>query len=442
MSAQAIELETAKAELETLRAQTAAATVNSEQAFHRLEQDHLQLKQRNEKVREELRALRHEVGNAEKQRVVADASAANLKGLLSTKEAEMERQQREARELKEERDGLLSRTTRLLEESKDRNAEMQSYATRLEESYKLRHDLQDKVEELQGAARTSQFELHRTKEEKDAGDKHSAWLTEELEIKQKELTQLRAERTDSSRELQQKADDSAEEAAKLAGQVGVLRARADDAEQKTRQLEVQLQGRLSAMQDQEEHFKSDLAAREQLEKLLKDGMSDAELKLKQVTDAAKMLQERIVNQDRQHAEEQESMSQKYAGLAQQLKAAQAEATKSAAAPAAQLALPSKPAAQIVAPEVATDPTGVRISDVSPLRNLPLLVMSRSFPTDCLCVQLMGEKIAVENELRECKLENKRLNNYLNSILVELEAKAPLINEQVTPQAICRCASDV
>ena len=405
MSAQAVELETAKAELETLRAQTAAATVNSEQAFHRLEQDHLQLKQRNEKVREELRALRHEVGNADKQRVVSDASAANLKGVLATKEAEMERQQREARVLKEERDGLLSRTTRLLEESKDRNAEMQSYATRLEESYKLRHDLQDKVEELQGAARTSQFELHRTKEEKDAGDKHSAWLTEELEIKQKELTQLRTERTDSTRELQQKADDSAEEAAKLAGQVGVLRARADDAEQKTRQLEVQLQGRSSAMQEQEEHFKSDLAAREQLEKLLKDGMSDAELKLKQVTDAAKMLQERIVNQDRQHAEEQEGMSQKYTGLEQQLKAAQAEATKSAAAPAAQLALPSKPVAQIVAPKVATDPTGVRISD------------------------LMGEKIAVENELRECKLENKRLNNYLNSILVELEAKAPLINEQ-------------
>jgi chromosome segregation ATPase len=242
------ELEAARAELETLRAQTAAATVNSEQAFHRLEQDQLQLKQRNEKMREELRTLRHDVGNAEKQRVVSDAATANLRSVLATKEAEMERHQREARELKEERDGLLSRVTRLLEESRDRNAEMQSYATRLEESYKLRNDLQDKVEELQGGARTNQFELHRTKEAKELGDKHSAWLTEELEIKQKELAQLRSERSDSARDLQQKADDSAEEAAKLAGQAGVLRARADDAEQKTRQLELQLQAKTTAMQ--------------------------------------------------------------------------------------------------------------------------------------------------------------------------------------------------
>ena len=43
--------------------------------------------------------------------------------------------------------------------------------------------------------------------------------------------------------------------------------------------------------------------------------------------------------------------------------------------------------------------------------------------------VVAEKIQVESELRDVKLENKRLNNYLNSILVELEQKAPLINEQ-------------
>ena len=97
------ELEAAKAELETFKAQQSAATVNSEQAFHRLEQDHIQLKQRHEKTREELRTLRHEAGNAEKQRAVADASAANLRTTLATKEAEAERLGREGRELKESR---------------------------------------------------------------------------------------------------------------------------------------------------------------------------------------------------------------------------------------------------------------------------------------------------------------------------------------------------
>ena len=60
------------------------------------------------------------------------------------------------------------------------------------------------------------------------------------------------------------AVDSAEEAAKLAGQIGVLRASAEAAEKKTQQLELELQGKLTALQEQEDCFKSDLGAREQL----------------------------------------------------------------------------------------------------------------------------------------------------------------------------------
>ena len=408
------ELEAAKAELETFKAQQSAATVNSEQAFHRLEQDHIQLKQRHEKTREELRTLRHEAGNAEKQRAVADASAANLRTTLATKEAEAERLGREGRELKEERDGLLSRVTRLLEESKERNAEMQSYATRLEESYKLRHELQDKVDELQKASRTAQFELHRANEAKELGEKHTAWLTDELDIKQKELSQLRTERADSTRDLQQKADDSAEEAAKLAGQIGVLRASAEAAEKKTQQLELELQGKLTALQEQEDCFKSDLGAREQLEKVLKEGLKDAESKVKEVTEVLKKQQEQMVGKERLHAEAQEKAGRANAELQQQLEAAKAQVVEAAKAAKAAPAAAAAAAAPVPAAAAAA------LSDASNT------VVGGA---DVRMSEVMAAKIGVENELREVKLENKRLNNYLNSILVELEQKAPLINEQ-------------
>ena len=409
------ELEAAKAELETFKAQQSAATVNSEQAFHRLEQDHIQLKQRHEKTREELRTLRHEAGNAEKQRAVADASAANLRTTLATKEAEAERLGREGRELKEERDGLLSRVTRLLEESKERNAEMQSYATRLEESYKLRHELQDKVDELQKASRTAQFELHRANEAKELGEKHTAWLTDELDIKQKELSQLRTERADSTRDLQQKADDSAEEAAKLAGQIGVLRASAEAAEKKTQQLELELQGKLTALQEQEDCFKSDLGAREQLEKVLKEGLKDAESKVKEVTEVLKKQQEQMVGKERLHAEAQEKAGRANAELQQQLEAAKAQVVEAAKAAKAAPAAAAAAAAPVPAAAAAA-----ALSDASNT------VVGGA---DVRMSEVMAAKIGVENELREVKLENKRLNNYLNSILVELEQKAPLINEQ-------------
>ena len=408
------ELEAAKAELETFKAQQSAATVNSEQAFHRLEQDHIQLKQRHEKTREELRTLRHEAGNAEKQRAVADASAANLRTTLATKEAEAERLGREGRELKEERDGLLSRVTRLLEESKERNAEMQSYATRLEESYKLRHELQDKVDELQKASRTAQFELHRANEAKELGEKHTAWLTDELDIKQKELSQLRTERADSTRDLQQKADDSAEEAAKLAGQIGVLRASAEAAEKKTQQLELELQGKLTALQEQEDCFKSDLGAREQLEKVLKEGLKDAESKVKEVTEVLKKQQEQMVGKERLHAEAQQKAGRANAELQQQLEAAKAQVVEAAKAAKA------APAAAAAATAPVPAAAAAALSDASNT------VVGGA---DVRMSEVMAAKIGVENELREVKLENKRLNNYLNSILVELEQKAPLINEQ-------------
>ena len=137
-----------------------------------------------------------------------------------------------------------------------------------------------------------------------------------------------------------------------------------------------------------------VAAREQL----REGMADSESRLQQVTEAAKMLQERIVDQDRQYAKEQAHMAREQADLVEQL--LQAAQDKEASTPPADV---STAAAQN---EVAAVPSGVRVIS-----------------------SLMGEKTAVESELRESRLENERLNNYLNSILAELEAKSPLINEQ-------------
>jgi nucleoprotein TPR len=405
------ELVAVKEELEQLKAQTAAATVNSEQAFHRLEQDHLRLKERYEKGREELRNARKSAASSEKQRVVADAAVANLKSALSTKEAEAGRLERSLREVKEEKDGLLGRVTRLLEDSRERNAEMQTYATRLEESYKARHDLQEELDKAQGTLRTAQFDLHRVTEAKELSEKHSAWLTEELETKQKELAQLRAETGSSSVELQQKADDAAEEATKLAGQVGALQSRAEGQEQRIMQLERQVQEKSNSLQEHQDRFTSDLMAREQLEKLLKESLADSEAKVKELTSTAQMLHDRTGTQDKQHTDALDAARQKQAQLEEELKAARAELaaaaaapkTAAAAAPAAESAPAPKPAAAL--PNDSSGAPGMRISDV------------------------VAEKIQVESELRDVKLENKRLNNYLNSILIELEQKAPQINEQ-------------
>ena len=93
-----------------------------------------------------------------------------------------------------------------------------------------------------------------------------------------------------------------------------------------------------ALQEQEDCFKSDLGAREQLEKVLKEGLKDAESKVKEVTEVLKKQQEQMVGKERLHAEAQEKAGRANAELQQQLEAAKAqvvEAAKAAkAAPAA------------------------------------------------------------------------------------------------------------
>ena len=238
------------------RKQVIEMTLNSEQAFHRVEQEHIKLKERYERTREELRAMKRAASGEEKLREVSDAASLNMKAALAKNELDTEALQRELRGVKDERDGLIGRVARLLDDARGYNTELHSHAKRLEDNQQLRHDLQAKVDDLQGSLRTANFELHRATEAKELGDKHSKWLAEELETKQNELETLRAEKNTAVHELQHKAEDAATEATKLAGQVGTTQLRAEMAEGRIEELEGQVQSKVTALQQQNERFQA------------------------------------------------------------------------------------------------------------------------------------------------------------------------------------------
>jgi nucleoprotein TPR len=144
-----------------------------------------------------------------------------------------------------------------------------------------------------------------------------------------------------------------------------------------------------------------------LEKVLREGLADSEDKLKEMSSASKLLHTRLTEQTKKVSEAHGAAQLEQARLEGELKVAKAQVTAKEGdvmptAAATSLAVLA-PAA--FATPAAGDVDSARISEI------------------------VGEKIALETELRQQKLDNKRLNNYLNAILVELEQKAPLINEQ-------------
>jgi nucleoprotein TPR len=258
----------------------------------------------------------------------------------------------------------------------------------------------------------------RNKEANELGAKHAAWLQEELDIKQKELQEFRTDKNTTQRELQQKADDSAEEAAKLAGQIGSLRARAEEAEAKLGQQNSELEEKTGRVASQEEAFQSELAAKSQLASAYKEAKDDAEVRVRQLTTVLSELQEQLAAKQAKHAAALEVAEGKAAGLAEQVKELTADLAAAVTATAA-----TANAAAAAAP--ATDPVPSASARGEPARSPSMDV---EFSGRRLS-EVYSEHVVVKKQLREAELEKKRLNNYLESILAELEQKAPMLAEQ-------------
>ena len=117
---------------EQYKAEMATAKLNSERRFHQLEQKFMALRGQNEVLQAEAKELRQSASDAEKRCSVLESKNAMSTKDLSSKEREVERLVQECRENKDEKDALLARVSRLLEEERSRNAELKDYIGRVD----------------------------------------------------------------------------------------------------------------------------------------------------------------------------------------------------------------------------------------------------------------------------------------------------------------------
>lgn len=269
-----------------------------------------------------------------------------------------------------------------------------------------KYALQEKVDELEITLRSAERDRDRNKEAKEIQDKRGKWLQDELDTKQQELQKFRTDKGEALRELQQKADDSTEEAEKKTGQLGAVRKQAEQAEAKIEQLETQLEEKKAALTEQDQRYTVDLIERKKLETIYEEAKKEAEGRLHEMTQAQKEAQvqaQRQVRQLEQKIKDAEigaaSWQEQVKQLGAQLKTA--EAARSKPAPAS----PAAPADAAAGQPAAAAAGSGRLSDI------------------------FRENAELREKVGALKLETKRLNNYLSSILTELEQKAPILEEQ-------------
>ncbi|XP_012584378.1 PREDICTED: nucleoprotein TPR [Condylura cristata] len=291
-------------------------------------------------------------------------------------------------ELEAEKRDLVRTNERLSQELEYLTEDVKRLTEKLKESNTTKGDLQLKLDELQASDVSVKFREKRLEQEKELLHSQNTWLNTELKTKTDELLALGREKGNEILELKCSLENKKEEA-------------------KEQQASM------------EEKFHNELNAHIKLSNLYKSAADDSEAKsseltravdelhklLKEAGEANKAIQDRLLEVEESKDQMEKEMLEKIGKLEKELENAN------------DLLSATKRKGAILSEEelAAMSPTAAAVAKiVKPGMKL---------------TELYNAYVETQDQLLLEKLENKRINKYLDEIVKEVEAKAPILKRQ-------------
>uniref|UniRef100_A0A2K6L0H0 Nucleoprotein TPR n=1 Tax=Rhinopithecus bieti TaxID=61621 RepID=A0A2K6L0H0_RHIBE len=342
--------------------------------------------------------LVHETRECQSLRLELEKLSNQLKALTEkNKELEIAQDRNIAIQKAEERD-LIRTNERLSQELEYSTEDVKRLNEKLKESNTTKGELQLKLDELQASDVSVKYREKRLEQEKELLHSQNTWLNTELKTKTDELLALGREKGNEILELKCNLENKKEEVSRLEEQMNEV---------------------YMTIRNMEEKFHNELNAHIKLSNLYKSAADDSEAKsneltravdelhklLKEAGEANKAIQDHLLEVEQSKDEMEKEMLEKIGKLEKELENVN------------DLLSATKRKGAILSEEelAAMSPTAAAVAKiVKPGMKL---------------TELYNAYVETQDQLLLEKLENKRINKYLDEIVKEVEAKAPILKRQ-------------
>ncbi|XP_054494007.1 nucleoprotein TPR isoform X3 [Agelaius tricolor] len=406
-------------EIDGLRARHERFKVDSEQQYFEVEKRLAQSQERLVNETQECQTLREELKKLHEQLKVLNEKNKELEAAQDRNAAVQSQLIREKEELEAEKRDLVRTTERRSQEVEHLNEDVKRLNEKLTEANTEKAKLQLKLDELQTSDVSMKYREKRLEQEKELLQNQNTWLNAELKAKTDELLHTAREKGNEILELKCSLENKKEEVSRMEEQVNSLKQSNENLQKHVEELLNKLKEAKEQQTSMEERFHNELNAHMKLSNLYKSAADDSEAKsneltgaveelhklLKEAGEANKAAQEHLAEVEESKATMEKELREKISKLEKELENAN------------DLLSATKRKGAILSEEelAAMSPTAAAVAKVvKPGMKL---------------TELYNAYVETQDQLHMEKLENRRINKYLDEIVQEVEAKAPILKRQ-------------
>ncbi|KAM9283886.1 nucleoprotein TPR isoform 6-T6 [Morus bassanus] len=408
-----------QSEIDGLRARHERFKVDSEQQYFEVEKRLAQSQERLVNETQECQTLREELKKLHEQLKSLNEKNKELEAAQDRNAAIQSHLSREKEELEAEKRDLVRTSERRSQEVEHLNEDVKRLNEKLTEANTEKVKLQLKLDELQTSDVSMKYREKRLEQEKELLQNQNTWLNAELKAKTDELLHTAREKGNEILELKCNLENKKEEVSRMEEQVNSLKQSNENLQKHVEDLLNKLKEAKEQQASMEERFHNELNAHIKLSNLYKSAADDSEAKsneltgaveelhklLKEAGEANKATQEHLAEVEESKAVMEKELREKISKLEKELENAN------------DLLSATKRKGAILSEEelAAMSPTAAAVAKVvKPGMKL---------------TELYNAYVETQDQLLLEKLENKRINKYLDEIVQEVEAKAPILKRQ-------------
>uniref|UniRef100_A0A8C0G428 Nucleoprotein TPR n=1 Tax=Chelonoidis abingdonii TaxID=106734 RepID=A0A8C0G428_CHEAB len=408
-----------QSEIDGLRARHERFKVDSEQQYFEVEKRLAQSQERLVNETQECQTLRQELNKLNEQLKSLNEKNKELEAAHDRNAAIQSQLTRAKEELEGEKRDLVRMSERRSQEIEHLNEDVKRLNEKLTEANSAKVELQLKLDELQTSDVSVKYREKRLEQEKELLQNQNTWLHTELKAKTDELLLISREKGNEILELKCSLENKKEEVSRMEEQVNSLKLSNENLQKHVEDLLTKLKEAKEQQAGMEERFHNELNAHIKLSNLYKSAADDSEAKSNELTRAVeelhKLLQEagEANKATEDHlAEMEESKTAMEKELREKISKLEKELEN-----ANDLLSATKRKGAILSEEelTAMSPTAAAVAKVvKPGMKL---------------TELYNAYVETQDQLLLEKRENKRINKYLDEIVQEVEAKAPILKRQ-------------
>ncbi|XP_041967516.1 translocated promoter region b, nuclear basket protein isoform X1 [Alosa sapidissima] len=412
-----------QSEIDSLKAHNEQFRVDSEQQYFEIEKRFADSQDRFVSQTQELKRLKEEFAkNEEELRCVREKK--NESEASHTKLESLQSQLQKARdELEAEKRELVRTLERRSQEVEHQSEDVKRLSNKLVEVSTAKLEFQMKLDELESSEVSIKYKEKRMDQEKELLQNQIDWLNSELKAKSEELLSLSRQKGHEILELKCSLENKNDEVSRLQDQITNLKTSNENNQKRAEDLINKLKEVKEMQATSEDKFRNELNANIKLCNLYKSAAADSDSKseelrgaveelqklLKEAGEANKASEARLEDMDGQRAKMEEKLKERIAELEKELENAN------------ELLSDGKHRGSVAAASALTEeqlttmsPTAAAISKIRPGMKL---------------TEIYSAYIDAQEQLQLERMENRRVNKYLDDIVQEVEAKAPILKRQ-------------